>query len=296
MSRVLLRFENRKGITLKGMRFDPDEVPARPRFVIYLPGIVLGCAAVHRLGMKIGEHLAALGFRTLLFDHSGIGESEGSFQGGSHENLTDWVMRGALVDDTLDAISFVQREYQATEIYLVGHCGGSLTSAYAASQSDLIRGAFLIAPPTLGTGGRAQRHVDATEANLVLYRRKVFSWDAWKRLLSMESNLSEIGQALLSPIWKPKGPGGPVHDTFNMDLIRALRAMTERKAALRVFFGDHDPDLKHFLEFTKSTLAPPLAFTIQEDTRHGFLTPDSLGALLKAVGDFVSATPFEGWD
>src|SRR5262249_52799553 len=141
----LFKFTNAAGRTIKGVLYG---APTRGTGVIYVPGIVLGATAVHRLGIEMARELAGDGHLVCLFDPSGVGESEGDYPSGTHQQLTTWIESGSCVADTLEAIDHVTQGGGVRRVVLVGHCGGALTAIYAAARHPAVHAAMLICPPT----------------------------------------------------------------------------------------------------------------------------------------------------
>lgn len=129
------KFRNGRGQIVKGVLLSPSDDSMRsPVGFCYLPGIVLGMAAVHRLGFDVGRSLAAKGHVFCLFDPAGVGESEGDYPAGRHPEVASWVLSGAFEQDTLEALDHVAAQTGVERFGLIGHCGGAVTSAYVGEK------------------------------------------------------------------------------------------------------------------------------------------------------------------
>jgi len=205
MKRELFKFESSRGLTIKGVLFAPETKPLSPA-VLYLPGAVLGSTAVHRLGIDLACRLADEGHPTCLFDPSGVGESEGDYPAGRHQELSIWVEAGSFVEDTVETIAFLSNRFGLSDFVLVGHCGGALTASYVAAGNRAVRGMFLISPPTVLIGARHEMdRAGIAEPYLKLYTSKVLSPEAWRRLLSGQSSYRTIARLVTTQIKRKIG-------------------------------------------------------------------------------------------
>lgn len=276
---------------MKGIYGKPgDESTLSDISAIYLPGIVLGSTAVHRLAFELAEQLAKEGVATLICDHSRVGESEGEFPPLSHEELANEVRAGVFVDDTIDMIDWLSTSHAGKNVILVGHCGGSLTALYAASKHEAVRGLYLISPPlTPSSEAAASISSQSAEEYYTLYKRKLFSARAWKKLLTGRSNYKTILQTI-----KKKLPSIQLKNKKQIrpDAIvdeRLIEAFAEipTNMPITMVIGDKDPDIESFREF--SNLTPKqlnLETEVFERTSHGFVTDEGLDKLKRSVRSF----------
>src|SRR5512144_104071 len=198
----LFKLTNARDQTLKGIAFGP----AHPSGigVVYLPGIVLGTTAVHRMGIELAHALARDGHATCLFDPAGVGESEGDFPAGTHQQTSAWVAAGNLVDDTLQAIDFFTARTGLPRVVLIGHCGGALTASYAAARHPAVAGAFLICPPTIAIASAPDELDREAVAAVYLrqYLHKLGSKEAWLRLVRGDSSYRTIVRLVAGKLWR----------------------------------------------------------------------------------------------
>jgi pimeloyl-ACP methyl ester carboxylesterase len=301
MGRRLARFENRHGQTLKGVVVDPGpDHPSRDVGFVYLPGIVLGATAVHGLGMKVADRLAGAGYPTGLFDPPGVGESEGDFPAGTHEELSDWVSQGNLVESTIEIADWMRSELGLDRIALIGHCGGALTAAYCAARHDAITGAFLISPPPLRLekGKREVERPEVADEYFTLYARKIFDPARWKRLLAGRSDYrtlatvvrSKLGRVARSKLGRDEATGqagASQNGRFNPRLVEATKRSLHQDKKLTVVFGDRDVDVNNFRDFHRIHADSRLPLVIIEDTSHGFTTPEGQNRLGEEILRFA---------
>ena len=302
MGRRLARFEDRNGQTLKGLVFAPPEAqPKRDVGFVYLPGIVLGATAVHSLGMKVADRLAAAGYPTGLFDPPGVGESEGDFPAGTHEEVSDWVSHGNLVESTLEIADWMRSQLGLERIALIGHCGGALTAVYCAARHEAITGAFLISPPPLRIekGKSEVERPEVADEYFTLYARKIFDPARWRRLLAGRSDYktlstvirSKLGRVVRSKLGRGQATGrddAGQNGRFNPRLVEATKRSLEQNKTLTVVFGDRDVDVNNFRDFHRIYADARLPLVIIEDTSHGFTTPEGQNRLGEEILRFAA--------
>lgn len=293
----LFKFTNTRGQAVKGIVFGAGSGETG---VVYLPGIVLGMTAVHRMGLGLAASLATAGYPTYLFDPAGVGESEGDFPAGTHPEVSAWVEAGHLVDDTLEALdAFVARAGLA-RVVLIGHCGGALTASYAAARHPAVAGALLICPPSLASAAAP----DALDRESVAatyrqqYLAKLSSPEAWLRLVRGHSSYRTIARLALGKLRRTLEPwigrlrpaaGAPPEAprrVFNDRLRAALDTAHARGVALAAVFGDRDPELEAFRDLLR-VIAAELPLRVFPDTSHGFVTEASMALLTAEVHRFV---------
>jgi pimeloyl-ACP methyl ester carboxylesterase len=293
----LFKLTNARGQTIKGIAFGPAH--ASGTGVVYLPGIVLGMTAVHRMGIELAHELALDGHVTYLFDPAGIGDSEGDFPAGTHQQVSAWVEAGNLVEDTLLMIDFVTARTGVDRVVLIGHCSGAVTASYAAARHPAVSGVLLLCPPTLELASapdELEREAVAT-VFLRLYLHKLWTKEAWLRLLRGRSSYRTIWRLMIGKLRRSLALGdkrpptgtGPRQRAFNERLRTALHTLHTESKQLAVIFGDHDPDLANFREFARDHTPTPIAATVFPDTSHGFVTENSIALLTAEARRFVSA-------
>ena len=287
----IVNIENRRGLKMKGVYGRADDGSARSgTTAIYLPGIVLGSTAVHRLAFELAEQLARQGVATLICDHSRVGESEGEFPPQSHNDLANEVRAGAFVDDTMDMIDWLATNHASKDVVLVGHCGGSLTALYTALKHDSVRGLYLISPPlTPASEAAASMSSQSADEYYALYKRKFFSANAWKKLLTGKSNYRTILQTVMRKLrgLPPKHRSRVrLEDVVEERLLEAFREI-RGTVPITMVIGDKDPDIESFRAFSNLTPAHPnLETEVFEQTSHGFVTEESLDKLKSSIRSF----------
>lgn len=293
----LFKLTNAHGQTLKGIAFGPAHGSGLG--IVYLPGIVLGMTAVHRMGITLAHALALDGHLTYLFDPAGVGESEGDFPAGTHQQVSAWVAAGNLVEDTLSMIDFVIARTGLDHVVLIGHCGGALTASYVAARHPAVSGVVLICPPALEIASAPDELEREGVATVYLrqYLHRLWTKEAWLRLVRGRSSYRTIWRLVIGKLRRSLDLGGTRKPTvagarqraFNERLRTALHTLRTEGKQLDVVFGDRDPDLEDFRAFARNHLPDPITATVFPDTSHGFVTEDSIALLTAEVRRFVSA-------
>ena len=302
MNKRPVSFEDREGRTLRGFVVEPSQGNANTDLgFVYLPGVAMGVTAVHVVGLKVAEQLAGDGFMTALVDPPGIGESEGDFPEGTHEEVSDWVVAGNLAPGTLEIVHWMKTQFGVKRVAIIGHCGGALTGADCTAAEDGADGALLICPPPL-RGKKGESEIERPEvANeyFKLYVRAALSPSRWKKLFTGETDYKTLATVVKTklrglkkskPAPAPEGNGGgEVEDdrNFNLRVVNSMKQSVERGRKLIIIFGDKDIELKNFNDLYRMHLQDTLPLVIVEDTSHGFTTADGQQRLFDEARRFA---------
>ena len=111
--------------------------PLAPVLIILSAGIVHRIGP-HRLHVKLARRAASLGFPTLRFDLSGLGESLPAAPGIGYE--------AQAVADTRAAIAQMQAVFGSRTIILAGLCSGADNAYRAALEDEAVTGLILLDP------------------------------------------------------------------------------------------------------------------------------------------------------
>jgi len=289
MNRKTVSFANQRGLRVKGILFEPDaptasDAPPRHKTgILYLPGIVLGLTAVHRLSVQVATEFQQLGYPVFLFDHSGIGESEGDLFSGPYDEFVSFIKRGSLVDDTLEAVDYFAKCCGLREVVLIGHCGGALTAVYATEKSKKISRLLLISPPLVGESTEATGMSKAqSKEYLALYKHKLFSVSAWSRLFSGKSDYRQILRMVRAKVFRKRGGGVADDGRLNKPLLDGL-ASAGRRIDVKIIYGDRDPGIEEFRGWQEQFSRWRIRTTVIPNASHGFVTDESMTILMSEL-------------
>jgi pimeloyl-ACP methyl ester carboxylesterase len=170
--------------SLVGIITDPPEaqrggdLPA----VIFLDAGVDHRIGPNRLYVKIARDLAALGFVTLRFDFSGIGDSDVR-----QDHLP---FAKSTVDETQEAMNLLSATRGAVRFVLLGFCSGAVVAFQSACCDPRVVGAILINTPM---------RQDSDDHALNTYLTNYFYWNFalfnpkhWVRFITGKSNYWHI--------------------------------------------------------------------------------------------------------
>ena len=193
-------FTNRRGLRLHGMLHSPPAGGARNCCVLLLSPGIKGRIGPHRLYLKLAERLAPMGFHVLRFDFHGLGDSEGDAEEDVLADLYNAIQGGRYVEDTQDAMDWMQSNHHTERFVGSGLCGGSITALLAAAKDPRICALLGIGLPVTLDGGEATRGRFLTkhqtqQARGQLLHRLVRPW-TWSKFLTGRSNYRVIGRVL----------------------------------------------------------------------------------------------------
>jgi pimeloyl-ACP methyl ester carboxylesterase len=207
--------------------------------------------------------LAARGIPCMRWDPNGMGDSEGLIEDMKMLDFFGSIQVGRFVGDTLRAIDELDRQVKPKKLVLWGLCGGGITSLLAAPRAGRrVDGLVLLSTPVLLDSAQ-QSPLDrisaehATSYLWSLYAKKVFSLEAWRRLLSMQSDIGTMktyGAAALKGFarkardkiaerFRPRvghEPEHPRNPRANPHYFEAMQAMLSRKTKMLMLYGETD--------------------------------------------------------
>ena len=241
-------FCNRKGERLFGIVHEPVRGAASDLAIILLsPGVKMRVGP-QRLYRGMAEAFARLGIRVLRFDFYGLGDSEGELQEGHLRDVYNHIEVGRFVDDTLDAMGWMEQTYGQHRFILGGLCGGAVTGLLAGRDSRVAGLLALGITPVLASHA-ADPSLYMTSGELALMRRtyftKLVSPKAWLRLVSLQSDYKVIWRAIADGLEGRAKPGAepsaPLENDNASPLFPpAFFAMAEDHRPMLLVFGGSD--------------------------------------------------------
>ena len=212
--------------------------------------LLLNAGSVHHIGsnrlhVTLARRWAALGHAVLRLDVSGIGDSRP--HAGEPENV---VYPRHATADVAAGLAFLRRQPGVVEVHAVGLCSGGYHAFKAAVAGVALDGVVLINPLTFfykpGMSLEAAPHHVTGEASR--YTRRVYSVDAWKKLLRGDVHLRALAQVMARRV------GLLVRDSARTvarragirlrdDLAVELEGIARRNIALLFLFAADDPGI-----------------------------------------------------
>lgn len=244
-------FRNRRGDLLQGILHAPDPSTARGVCVLLLSPGVKGRVGPHRLYLKIAASLVPLGFHVLRFDFHGLGDSEGELTEQQLADVYNQVHGGRYVNDTIDALNWLQSTSGISRFVGSGLCGGSITALMAAEVDRRIECLLGIGLPTILEGGPENwaRYVSASQASALRtgYLRKLADPKSLLRFLTGKSSYKAIGRVfrvLVSDDTEDNvsrnRDSGSTPDSTNPRFAGAFLAMLESNRPMLLVFSEND--------------------------------------------------------
>ncbi|MFA5631094.1 MAG: hydrolase 1, exosortase A system-associated [Porticoccaceae bacterium] len=174
---------------------------------------------VGRQLLHLGRHLASEGIPVMRFDHRGLGDSEGSYQGFRH-----------IGDDIAAAIAeFRARAPNVRHIILWGGCDSATAALIHAHKCPAVV-AIIAGNPFVGTAAFSAK------ARRKHYLSRLREKSFWIRLIKGKYSVSEYISALWRPLWRDRPAARVVSrkqasgesDNFIDELFTGLRQFQGR--------------------------------------------------------------------
>jgi fermentation-respiration switch protein FrsA (DUF1100 family) len=244
-------FRNRNQLTLYGLlHTPPGKSPGDLVVLLLSPGVKMRVGP-ERLYLRMTERLLELGISVLRFDFHGLGDSEGTLPEERLKDVYSHIELGRYVDDTVDAMNWMEQTYGCRRFLLSGLCGGAITSLLAGARDKRVVGLFGIGM----TAVLAARSADAArymtigqlEASQKMYLRRLLSPKAWYRLLTFQTNNQLIkrmvvhwSRRLLGRAPQTVASAPPEDDNANPLFPPAFFTMMSTRRPMLFVFGGGD--------------------------------------------------------
>jgi pimeloyl-ACP methyl ester carboxylesterase len=195
-------FKNRDGYKLFGIFEQPDEKASKLSVLLLSPGIKMRVGP-HRLYNKLSKLLVDRGFNVFRFDFYGLGDSEGTIDEPVLVNVYNSIQDGRYVNDTTDAMNWLEEHHGQTEFILGGLCGGAITGLLAGAGDRRVSGLLALGLINVFEGGEDNFSKFVTDGQLSSLKRgyinKLSDPDSWKRLLTFKSDYRAITKIVTKP-------------------------------------------------------------------------------------------------
>jgi dienelactone hydrolase len=272
-----------------------------------LPAVVLFNAGLtHRVGpnriyVKLARHLTAMGMVVVRFDLSGIGDSS--------TRLDNATLEAGIIDDARHVMDYLSRTRGSKRFFLMGHCGGALTSLGIGGLDPRTIGVVMIN----AEGGDSQwDEYDRKRKSSHFYenyygRDVLISSKKWQKFLTGKADYGSIlRNVLINIIWhRVAATGFKVHkklfatqETATRPEIAALFAtiptLVERPAPILIIYSQGSSGLERtqfLLRDVRKKIGNSSRFRIEimPRTDHTFTLLESQQRLNKTISDWCVA-------
>ena len=233
----------------------------------------------NRMYVEMGRKLAALGFRSVRMDVSGIGDSV---------IWEDEALNHPYADQPTDDLRVLMRHLEklgrADRFGVAGLCSGAFVAYHAALADPAVTSVVLINPQTFTWEEGMSLDVNpmTTRDASDYYKRRFFAKDAWMKLLrggvnplhAVEAVRARVVGVARSQLARAKGklPGAASRGS---EVARAFDALGERGVDVLIVFASNDPGIDNLDEKVGASmpaLAKRSSFTIAtiEGPDHSF--------------------------
>ena len=245
-------FANRDGLKLFGTLHEPAiKKIGSPLIVLLSPGVKMRVGP-HRLYNRMTARFNELGFAVFKFDFVGLGDSEGELDRDLLAEVYNDTETGAFVNDSVDALNWLESEHEYTSFILGGLCGGAITALFTAQVDDRVLGVISLGMTTTLALGSKERVRHASRRELAAlrdgYLRRALNVKSWLRFLTFQSDYGTIARSFKQTIIKKKSaaptstdPGEPF-DTSNANPLfpPAFFEVTQSERPLLLVFSGSD--------------------------------------------------------
>lgn len=183
-----------EGHQLIGILSTPEHLHADTPAILFFNAGLIHHVGPSRLYVRLARRLSALGFATLRFDFSGVGDSSARTGGASIEET--------ILGDTRQAMDFLQARLQVTRFILVGHCSGAWAAFIGAAEDDRIVGSVLMNPDA----GQEDWVEYDRQRKVSRYYENYYAKEAltdpqrWKKLLTGKADYGSIARNVVRSI------------------------------------------------------------------------------------------------
>ena len=272
-----------------GILTEPPAAEARRRGVIFVNDGATYHVGANRLNVALARRWAREGYTVLRMDLAGLGDS--NTRAG---RANDDVFPPEALDDIGAAVQFLQSRYGIQDITLAGLCSGAYHALRAAVAGLSISRILMVNPQNFfWKEGATLEDLQLAEVvrNPSLYRERLLSADAWRRLLTGRVNVWRIVQIyfyrpLLTVESKLRELARFIHIRLPNDLGWELERIGARALRIVFVFSRGDPGIDLLTIQAGSSikrLGKHCHVHIIDGADHTFTDSDSRAALEKIL-------------
>lgn len=196
-------FDNRDNVRLFGILHREEDARKDVAIIILSPGIK-SRVAPHRLYVKMASRFCQMGFCVLRFDPCGIGDSQGEIEERMVADFYASVQVGRFVNDTIDAMDWMERQQGVSRFILAGLCGGAITGLLTGAIDKRVKLLLGIGMPVILDSASKDKSKYISKGQLEelrdSYLKKLLDPKSWMRFLSLKSDYSLIYRAVMTAI------------------------------------------------------------------------------------------------
>ena len=232
---------------LFGIVTEPPSDEKRRRAVILLnPGADFHIGA-SRMYVSLARRWARRGYYVLRMDFAGIGDSQ--VRPG---HSVDEVFPDEAMDDVRNAITYLREHYSIHDITVAGLCSGAYHALRAAAAGLDLNRILLVNPQNyFWKKGMSLDQIQLVEVvhNPGLYRQRVFSLKAWRRVASGDVDVARIvgiylQRLHLAVVTALRGMARVLHIGMPDDLGRDLERIIDRGIRVTFVFAKGEPGIE----------------------------------------------------
>lgn len=243
----IVAFPNRSGLRLVGVLHLPVGPVGDLGVLLLSPGIKMRVGP-HGLYRRMTEMFLAAGLPVLRFDFYGLGDSEGTLPESLLRDVYNHIEVGRFVNDSLDAMDWMQTQCGISRFIVSGLCGGAVTGLLAGSRDPRVAGllGLGITPLLASRAAKPGAYMTAGQLKRMKegYLRKLLTPKAWLRLLTLKSDYRVIWKALTHtptpPAATPSQSENPEADNTNPLFPPAFFKMLSTERPILLVFGGAD--------------------------------------------------------
>lgn len=200
-NRSAVSFTNRQGLRLFGVLHHSHGDGAQELGVLLLsPGVKMRVGP-QRLYLRLTELFVRLGMPVLRFDFFGLGDSEGRLPEQQLKDVYNHIEVGRFVDDTVDAMDWMQQHFGTRRFILAGLCGGAVTGLLAGARDARVAGllGLGITPLLASKSADPSRYMTAGQLEDIgrTYLQKLLDPTAWVRLITLQTDFRLLWRSVV---------------------------------------------------------------------------------------------------
>jgi alpha-beta hydrolase superfamily lysophospholipase len=232
--------------SLFGIVTQPSPKEVRRRGVV-----LINAGADHHMGpsrmhVSLARRWARSGYYVLRMDLAGLGDSDTRAGKANDETFPP-----AALDDIRDAVAFLRERYEIREVTLMGLCSGAYHALRAAAAGLPVERVLLVNPQNYYWAedmNLADLQLAEVVRNPGVYRERIQSASAWRRLLSGQVNVWRIFKIyvyrqVLSSEAVFRNVARVLRIKLRNDLGGELEEIVGRRVQVTFIFADGEPGI-----------------------------------------------------